>query len=135
MTGKQWVFVGMRARTKQVSPTEKAAITAACERFIAEVLKPRFLPEIRPTEFNYPIDLYGKWHGGRYRFIQRFRSDHPDRITPEFEAPFARLDYIDRDRFDLFWQRHTGEWRCLHESISLTEALHLIEAESLLQPV
>ena len=43
--------------------SEKALITAACQRFIDEVLKPRFLPAIRPTEFNYPVDIQGKWHG------------------------------------------------------------------------
>jgi hypothetical protein len=62
---------------------------------------PRFLPEIRPTEFNYPIAIYGKWHGNKYRFITRFRSNHPNSIRPEFEAPFARLDYVGRDRFGL----------------------------------
>lgn len=54
-----------------MSDLEKAAITATCQRFIDDVLKPRFLPTIRPTPFNYPIDLLGKWHGDRYRFLQR----------------------------------------------------------------
>ncbi len=46
-----------------LSPAEKAAITAACQRLIDEILKPRFLPAIRPTKFNYPVDICGKWHG------------------------------------------------------------------------
>jgi hypothetical protein len=78
----------------RITLTEKRAIIAACERFITEVLKPRFLPEIRPTEWNYPVDILGRWHGNRYRFIQRYRSDRPDAIQPEFDAPFARLDWI-----------------------------------------
>jgi hypothetical protein len=90
-----WVHVGGRAGNKP-SVSEKSVITAACEKFIAEVLKPRFLPAIRPTEFNYPIAIYGKWHGNKYRFITRFRSDHPDSFEPEFEAPFARLEFVDR---------------------------------------
>ena len=61
---------------------EKRVITAECEKLIASVLIPRFLPEIRPTEFNYPIAIYGKWHGNKYRFITRFRSDHPNSIDP-----------------------------------------------------
>ena len=56
------VNVGTRARNK-MSAGEKLGITAACEKFIADVLKPRFLPEIRPTEFNYPVAIYGQWHG------------------------------------------------------------------------
>ena len=54
MGGRQWVRV--RSQVEQKPPElEKAAITAACERFLAEVLRPRFLPEIRPTSFNYPV--------------------------------------------------------------------------------
>ena len=134
MTRKQWVYVGGRAGNKPPE-SEKRAITAVCETFIAEVLKPRFLPEIRPTGFNYPIDLYGKWHGNKYRFIERFRSDHPDAIVPEFEAPFARLEYVRPDRFDLSYRRHTGEWICLFQFISLAEALRLIESEVHFHPI
>jgi len=34
---------------------ERRMIVAACEAFIADVLKPRFLPQIRPTEWK-PCD-------------------------------------------------------------------------------
>ena len=64
-------------------------------------------PQIRPTEFNYPIALYGKWHGNKYRFITRFRSDDARSYEPEFEAPFARLEYVSRDCFDLSYHRYT----------------------------
>jgi len=57
-----------------MSNAEKVVITAKCQRFIDEVLKPRFLPAIRPIQFNYPIDILGKWHGNHYRFVQRYRS-------------------------------------------------------------
>ena len=81
--------------------SEKALITAACQRFIDDVLKPRFLPVIRPTEFNYPVDIQGKWHGDRYRFLQRYRSGFPDNLAEEFDAPFVRLDWVSRDRFNV----------------------------------
>ena len=61
-----------------MSNTEKVVITAKCQRFIDEVLKPKFLPAIRPTQFNYPIDILGKWQGNRYRFVQRCRSGQPE---------------------------------------------------------
>lgn len=128
-----WVYVGGRAGNKP-PPAERAVIAAACETFIAEVLIPRFLPEIRPTEFNYPIAIHGKWHGNKYRFLTRYRSDDPRSYVPEFDAPFARLEYISRDRFDLSWHRHTGEWFCLFQRLSLAEALHLIEGEPYFVP-
>jgi hypothetical protein len=91
------------------SANEKAAIGRTCERFIEEVLKPRFLSEIRPTEWNYPVDIFGSWHGRSYRFIQTFRNDCPDRyVVSRFDHPFARIEYEGPDRFTLSYMRHTG---------------------------
>jgi hypothetical protein len=129
------VWIDFRERTgRKPPPSERAAVAAACDRFIAQRLKPRFLPEVRPSEFNYPIAIYGKWHGSKYRFMTRYRSDDPRSYQSEFETPFARLAYIDRDRFDLSWPRHTGEWICLFDDVSLKEALHLIESDVHFQP-
>jgi hypothetical protein len=59
------------APSRRSFENHKAEIGSACQAFIDQVLKPRFLPETCPTEFNYPIDLNGRWHGSNYRFIQR----------------------------------------------------------------
>lgn len=114
---------------------EKTLITVACQRFIDEVLKPRFLLAIRPTRFNYPVDILGRWHGNRYRFIQRYRSGFPENLGEEFESPFTRLDWMGRDRFDIQWHRHTGAWFCLYRGLSLNEALKTIETDGLLHPL
>jgi len=128
------MYVGSRAGSNPL-PAEKAAITAACERLIAEQLRPRFLPEIRPsTTFNYPVAIAGKWFGNKYRFFTRYRSDDPASLKPEFDAPFARLDYASRDCFDLMWHRHTGEWHCVGACLSLAEALDRIASEPYFQP-
>lgn len=128
MARSGWVYVGGRAGNKP-PPGEKSAIAAACERFIAEVLTPRFLPEIRPsTEFNYPVAIGGKWHGNKYRFFTRYRSETQFSYRPEFEAPFARLEYVSRDCFDLSYHRHTGEWLRIFERLSLKDALDTIES-------
>jgi hypothetical protein len=130
---KQRVWVAGRRLSKQ----EQGAIAAACDRFIAAVLKPRFLPEIRPTPFNYPIDIFGQWRGNRYSFIQRYRSGFPENFGQEFSSAFTRLDHVDScvdACFDLMWRRHTGRWLCLHQAVRLDVALQLIETEPLLQP-
>jgi hypothetical protein len=125
-------------RVKPLAPAEKVAVAAACEQFIAETLKRRFLPEIRPTSFNYPVDIFGKWRGSRYSFITRYRSGFADNAGEEFDAAFARLDHleecIEATRFDLMWHRHTGQWWRLHSSVTLEEAMHLIATEPHLAP-
>jgi len=130
---RRWVWV------KTIAADEKAAVAAACDRFIAEILKPRFLPEIRPTAFNYPVDIFGKWRGSKYSFITRYRSGFPDNAGEEFDLAFTRLDHVEESvtetRFDIMWHRHTGQWFRLHSSIVLEEALRLIETEPLLQPL
>jgi hypothetical protein len=121
--------------TAAFSKTEKSRVAAACERLIAEFLKPRFLPVIRPTEFNYPVDILGKWHGAKYRFIQRYRSGFPENLGEEFDAPFARFDWISHDRFDIQWHRHTGEWFRLHRGLTLVEAIETLRSNGILHPL
>jgi len=113
---------------------DKAAIGAACQEFIDIILKPRFLSEISPTEFNYPVDICGRWHGSYFRFIQRYRSGFARNAGEEFDAPFTRLEYVARGRFHLSFFRHTGQWHCLYSDIPLSEALSLIESDGLLHP-
>ncbi|MER9303899.1 hypothetical protein NKJ06_10390 [Mesorhizobium sp. M0293] len=118
---------------KKLSAGEKLAIAADCERFIADVLKPRFIHG-RPNRLDYPLDIFGKWRGSKYGFSARYRSDEGE----EFNAPFARLDHAEEHlaetRFDLMWHRHTGTWWRLHATVTLDEALRLISADSRLQP-
>lgn len=126
-------------RVKALSQSEKAEIAARCDRFISDLLKPRFLPEICPTEFNYPVDIFGKWRGAKYSFTRRYRSGFAENLGEEFDAAFARLDHVeerlDETRFDLMWNRHTGQWWRLYSAVTLEEALHHIETNQLLQPI
>ena len=117
------------------SEAEKSRITAACQRFIDAILKPRFLPAIDPTAFNYCVDIQGKWQGPRYRFIQRYRSGFPENLGEEFDAPFVRLDWISPDRFDIQWHRHTGAWYRLYRGQTLVQALNTIETDGHLYPL
>ena len=116
MTKKRWMKVVERPRPAKPMDAEKAAIITACEAFIHDVLKPRFLPEIRPT-----------------RFMQRYRSDAPNRIKKEFDAPFAARRH-GPDRFDIFWMRHTGKWYPVHHGVTLDEALGLLISDPVLHP-
>ena len=117
------------------SEAEKARVTSACQNLIDDFFKPRFLPSVQPTQFNYPVDILGKWHGTKYRFVQRYRSGFPDNLGEEFDAPFARIDRMGRDHFDIYWMRHTGKWWRLHAGVTLGEALRIIETDRVLHPV
>ena len=128
--------VWQRAPAKPVNPAEaeKRRIVAACEALICDVLKPKFLPVIIPTQFNYPIDIGGDWRAGRYRFLVRFRSGFEDNRGEEFDSPWARLDHMGPDSFDIHWMRHTGQWWPLDRGVTFAEALRLITEDGVLRP-
>jgi hypothetical protein len=129
--------VTKRVWVKVLTADEKAAIGARGERLISDKLKPPYLPEVRPTEFNYPIDMFGRWRGSKYSFFVRFRSGWPDNLGEEFDAGYARLDHVEESiqelRFDVMWHRHTGQWWRLHAALTLDEAL--AEVERMIPPV
>lgn len=130
---RRWV------RVRTLSAAEKTAIAATCDRFIADVLKPRFLPEVRPTEFNYPVEISGRWRASKYSFVTRYRSGFPENAGEEFDSAFVRLDLVEECfadiRFDVMWHRHTGQWFRLFSRVSLDEALRLVETEEMLWPL
>jgi len=135
MAQRKWIRAASRF-TGKPSSDEKATIGRACERFIAQVLMPRFLAQIHPTEWNYPVDIFGSWHGRCYRFLQTFRNDRPDRyIEPVFDQAFARIEYEGPDRFTLSYMRHTGAWWPVYRGLPLKEALATMEADGLFHPI
>jgi hypothetical protein len=130
-----WMLSRKPARPAKIDELEKRGIVDACEAFIAKVLKPRFLPEIRSGDrFNYAIDICGDWRAGRYRFMQRYRVGGGPDDGQEFDAPFARLDRLGRDHFAIYWMRHTGEWIPFQSGLTLAEAFELIQTINVLQP-
>ncbi len=131
---REWVWM----RVRQLRPDEKAAIAASCDQFIAEVLKPRFLPEITPTKFNYPVNILGWWRGSKYSFILRLRSGFEHNTGEEFDEPWVRLDHdethLEDIRFAIMRRRYTGQWFLLHRLQTLAESLNLIGSDPFLQP-
>jgi hypothetical protein len=127
MARGQWV------RVRGLQRDEKQAIGAAGQKLIDETLKPKYLPEIRRTEFNHPVDMRGRWRGEAYSFVVRYRSGFPENEGEEFETPFARIDHWN-GTFGVDWMRHTGRWWRLREGLSFEEALAMITSEPVLRP-
>jgi len=63
------------------------------------------VPDENPTCWikldNPLVDISSKWHR-HYFYIQgKYCCPHPDAISPGFEVKFARMEYVDLDRFNL----------------------------------
>ena len=81
------------------------------------------------------IDIHTKWHRSFFYFIATFRSPGPTAITPSFEAPFTRLEYVGKQRFNMAYMRHTGQWWEIRTGLSLEECFKAIKEEGIFQPV
>jgi hypothetical protein len=132
---KPWTQTTRAAGPELPDDAEKQMIVAACEAFIVDILKTRFMPQVRPTEWNYVIDIHGAWAAGRYRFMQRYRSGMEYNRGEEFDAPFARIDRMVPDCFDIYWMRPTGNWWRLNTGVTFVEALRILETDGVLHPV
>lgn len=119
-------------RVQAPAGAERQAFIAACEVVLADVLRPRLLPVVTPTAWNYPVGLHGAYAGGRYRFITRYRSGRPDNLGEEFDRPFARVDRMGPGDFTVQWMRHTGAWWPLRIGLSLEDALHVVATDGIL---
>ena len=117
------------------SEAERVRVTAACERFIDEFLRPRFLPSIRPTEFNYPVDILGKWHGPSIASSSATAPASRKISVRSSTRPSLDSTGISPDRFDIQWHRHTGEWFRLHRGLTLVKAIETLGSDGILRPL
>ena len=63
------------------------------------------------------------------------KAGFADNLGEEFDAPFARLDWISPNRFDIQWHRHTGAWYRLHRGLSLAAAIETFKSDGHLHPL
>lgn len=114
--------------------TAKPVIERACQRIIDEVFKPR-LGVVKPVpDHNYIYDIVGSWHGKNFRFIQKYRTGTKVKPVEEFDSPFVRLEYYEKEDYNLYFFRHTGKWWLLDTGLKLDEALTRIREDEMLQP-
>jgi hypothetical protein len=109
-------------------------VTAACQHLIDDFLKPRFLPTIQPTQFNYPVDVLGKWHGTKYRSFnaaapvsRRISAKSLTRPSPASTGSAAIASTSSGIA--------TGEWFCQHRGLTLAVAIDTLRSEGLFHPL
>ena len=139
MTKKQktWIYSPSKPRTLAVSTNTKVTVQQKADELVERVLKPKHIqPPPAPGEFqhNYIVDIYTKWYRHYFYFCAKYCVPGPDALMPDFEAKFARLEYIKEDRFNLAFMRYTGEWVEVYPNISLEACLTAVESDPFFQP-
>ena len=138
MSKKRWALVfSPKSLPKPSVPDDlKAKVLSEADEFVEDFLKPNFVKKPpKKWRWNYIIDIHAKWHGSFFYFIATFRSPGPHALSPTFEAPFTRLEYVGKRRFNMAYMRHTGKWWEVYQKLSLDKCLKVIKEEDIFQPV
>jgi hypothetical protein len=124
---KRWVYSPPKPPKPTVPKAVKAEVEARAREFIDAELKPKHVePPPKDARFNYLADITCKWHGPYFYVVGVFACPGPNALSPTFESKLARLLYVGPDRFNLAFQRHTGQWIELYEGLPLQECLDTI---------
>ena len=115
-----------------VAPGEatRREVEARAQELIDTVFKPKHVrtaPE--HPDWNYIIDIVGRWHRGFFYFVSIYASPGPHALSPTFEAPFTRLRHVAGGTFDLAYMRHTEQWWELHHKLTLDAAFKHIREQ------
>ena len=123
------------SRREPVPDGMKREVETKATTLIDTVLKPRYIePPPQEPQFNYLVDLFTKWHGRYFYFCSRYAVPGPNAIEPFFEDRFARLEYLSRDRFNLSFMRHTGQWIEIYSHLTLDECLDAVRDDPWFHP-
>jgi hypothetical protein len=132
---KPWGYSPRKATTSQLQETLKREVTTKANELIEAVLKPKHIqPPPENPQFNYIVDMYGKWYHRYFYFCATYCVPGPNATVPSFEAKFARMEYAGNNRFHLAFMRHTGQWVEMYTGLSLDECLAAIRHDPFFQP-
>ena len=113
----------------------KTEVTTKANALIEKILKPQHIqPPPDNPQFNYVIDIYGKWYQRYFYICATYHVPGPNATMPSFEAKMARIEYAGNNRFQLSFMRHTGQWVKLYTDVSLDECLASIRDEPFFFP-
>lgn len=135
MQGYVWAY---SLKAQKVPEGLKKEIEIKSDKIIAELKKKYIKKPPKNPKFNYIADIYYRWIQRRFYFCSKYNCP-PDAISESFENKFARLEYTGKnfngkDKFQLFFMRHTGQWIKLLEDKSLDSGLKSIEEDPWFAP-
>ena len=125
--GCSWGYAPDRRIKPKVPDDLKKEVQTKADDLVANVLTPKYIkPPPKKPRWNYPIELWTKWHRSFFYFGSTWASPGPNRIAPTFENRYARMEYVGDGKFNLAYFRHTGEWWTTHKGLTLGKCLKLI---------
>ncbi len=129
---KQWVYAPAKPK---VSDNLKAEVQKKADQLIESFLKANFIePPPEDTQWNYIVDIYGKWYRGNFYFCSKYHCPGPYSVSEYFEAKFVRLQYVGNGKFNVAYMRHTEKWFEIFQDLTLDQCLEAIRDIPTLHP-
>jgi hypothetical protein len=133
-TKKRWMYVPPKPPKPKVPDSVKSVVKTKADEFVESFLKPNFIkPPPKDYQWNYPVDIFTKWHQTYFYFCSTWRSPGPNAISEYFESRFARLEYAGGEKFNMAYMRYTGQWWEIFQSLTLEECIEEMRTNPLLQ--
>src|ERR1700676_1150401 len=82
-----WAMYPRKTSTAPLPEALKMEVTTKANELIETVLKPKYVqPPPENPQFNYIVDIYGKWYHKAFYFCAKYCVPGPNAIVPDFEA-------------------------------------------------
>jgi len=80
---KRWIYRPRKPVPPRISEEMREEVTKKANELIETLLKPKYLqPPPENAQFNYIIDIYGKWYRSYFYFCSRYYCPGPDALSP-----------------------------------------------------
>jgi hypothetical protein len=129
-----WIYSPPKSSKPKVPDDLKAELTEKAERLLKEWRPTYIKPPPPGYQFNYIVELYGKWFRSYFYLCAKYACPGPTALSPFFEARFTRLEYGGNRRFNLAFMRHTGQWVDTEQNLTVDECLRSLREDSFYQP-
>lgn len=113
-TKKVWVLTPQK---KVMTEADKTQLTALFEPLINDYKK-KFI-EVKPNKKeNYIVNFYSKFYRGFFYLCAEYKAEYENRTLDGFEEKFARLEFVETNKYNLAYYRHTGQWWAVETNVT-----------------
>ena len=111
---------------KTLAEADKAQLIALFEPLINDYKK-KFI-KIKPNKKeNYIVNFYSKFYRGFFYLCAEYNAEYENRIVDEIEEKFARLEFVEANKYNLAYYRHTRQWWTIDENVAAEYCLKNIK--------
>ena len=131
---KYWVRSNIQTIKAKPSESEKREIADSFV-LLFESFKKQYISKTPNKEYNYTVDIYSKWYQNYFYLCEKIEPGRLNNLIEGVEKKFVRLTYTGKNKFDLSYFRHTGQWELVTQDLTLDECKEMILSVPVFHPI